>query len=103
MDRVDERELQTALANRLDQWKLAGKTLERSFEFADFKTAMEFVHQVAEQAELFQHHPDIAIHYNRVQLSLSSHDAGGITRRDLILAGKINEIAPVYKERRKRA
>ncbi|MFB3918150.1 MAG: 4a-hydroxytetrahydrobiopterin dehydratase [Terriglobales bacterium] len=102
MDTVDEQELRTALANRLSQWKHAGKTLERQFEFPDFRVAMGFINQVAEKAEEMNHHPDITISYNKVKMSLSSHDAGGITRRDLMLAGKINELAPQW-ERRKSA
>lgn len=100
MDKVDEQELRTSLAGRLSQWKLAGKTLEREFTFPDFKTAIEFVNKVADKAEELNHHPDMAISYNKVQVSLSSHDAGGITRRDLILAGKINEVAPQLEQRK---
>jgi 4a-hydroxytetrahydrobiopterin dehydratase len=103
MDKVDEQELRTALAGRLSDWKLEGKTLERQFEFPDFKIAMEFVNQVAARAEEINHHPDITINYNKVKLSLSSHDAGGITRQDLMLAGKINELAPQWEQRRKSA
>ena len=99
-DDVDEREIQTALINRLRGWKQAGKALERTFEFPDFRTAMAFVDEVAEKAEDFQHHPDIDIRYNRVKFVLSSHDAGGVTRRDLILAGYINEIAPKYQRQK---
>ena len=50
--------------------------------------------QVAEIAEDANHHPDITINYDKVKLVLSSHDVGGITRRDLNLAGKINESIP---------
>ena len=99
-DKVDEIELREALANRLREWKKSADALERTFEFPDFKTAMEFVNGVAEKAELYGHHPDITINYNKVKFSLTSHDAGGITRRDLTLAGAIQEIAPRYAERK---
>lgn len=100
---IDDQELRTALANRLRDWKQTGNTLERTFQFADFRTAMAFVNKVADEAELIQHHPDITINYNKVRMTLSSHDAGGITRRDLDLAGRINEVAPVFEDRRKTA
>ena len=99
-DKVDEMELRTALANRLREWRKSGETLERTFQFADFKTAMEFVNNVAEKAELYGHHPDITINYNKVKLTLSSHDVGAISRRDLTLAGAVQEIAPQYEERK---
>jgi 4a-hydroxytetrahydrobiopterin dehydratase len=57
---------------------------------------MEFVNRVGERAEDLQHHPDIDIRYNRVKFILTSHDAGRITRRDLFLAGKIDELAANY-------
>jgi 4a-hydroxytetrahydrobiopterin dehydratase len=100
MDDVDEREIQSALINRLRGWSQAGKALERTFEFADFRSAIAFVDEVADKAEDFQHHPDIDIRYNKVRFTLTSHDAGGLTRRDLILAGYINEIASKFQKRR---
>jgi 4a-hydroxytetrahydrobiopterin dehydratase len=101
MDTVDDQELETALAGHLTGWKKQDKALERVFAFNNFSTAIRFVNQVAEKAELLQHHPEITISYNKVRLTLTSHDAGGITRRDLVLAGKINEIAPAFESRRK--
>ena len=73
-------------------WKLSGKAIERSFMFPDFVAALAFVNQVADAAEKANHHPDIAIHYNQVTLSLWSHDSGGVTKRDLKMAATINAI-----------
>jgi 4a-hydroxytetrahydrobiopterin dehydratase len=73
-------------------WKLQGGKLVREWTFKDFVEAMKFVHRVANLAEAAGHHPDIDIRYNRVLLGLISHDAGGITRRDATMAGRI------YKE-----
>jgi 4a-hydroxytetrahydrobiopterin dehydratase len=100
MDSVDERELQSALVNQLRDWRTSGTSLERTFEFPDFQAALGFVNAVGEKAEMIGHHPDIDIRYNKVKLSLTSHDAGGITRRDLVLAGYINEVAPQYETRK---
>ena len=68
-------------------------TIERVFQFDDFVQAMKFVNQVAVAAEAANHHPDILINYNKVTLTLVSHDSGGVTQRDIRMAGKINEIA----------
>lgn len=72
-------------------WKLQGGKLVREWTFKDFVEAMKFVNRVAELAEAVGHHPDIDIRYNRVVLSLISHDAGGITRRDAAMAGRIDK------------
>jgi 4a-hydroxytetrahydrobiopterin dehydratase len=73
-------------------WSINGTTIERTFEFPNFVEAMGFVNRIAEAAEAVNHHPDITINYNKVKLSLTSHDSGGVTQRDLRMAGKINEI-----------
>lgn len=78
---------------KLPGWKKKGNTIERAFQFANFVEAMEFVNQIAEAAEAVNHHPDIHISYNKVSLVLVSHDSGGVTQRDIRMAGKINEIA----------
>lgn len=54
---------------------------------------MEFVNAVARLAEQANHHPDIDIRYNKVRMSLTSHDSGGVTARDLRMAKQISEIA----------
>jgi 4a-hydroxytetrahydrobiopterin dehydratase len=72
------------------QWKLQGGKLVREWTFKDFVEAMQFVNRVAIVAEAAGHHPDIDVRYNRVLLGLVSHDAGGITRRDAAMAGRID-------------
>jgi 4a-hydroxytetrahydrobiopterin dehydratase len=69
-------------------WTEVGKALERTFEFEDFVEALAFVNRIGELAEAENHHPDIAIHYNRVTLRWWTHTAGGITDRDRELAEK---------------
>jgi 4a-hydroxytetrahydrobiopterin dehydratase len=71
-------------------WTAVGKALERTFEFDSFVDALAFVNRVGELAEAENHHPDIAIHYNRVTLRWWTHTAGGITDRDRELAAKSN-------------
>jgi 4a-hydroxytetrahydrobiopterin dehydratase len=78
---------------KLPDWKrtTAGDAtaIQRAYKFANFVKAMEFVNQVAEKAEAAGHHPDIAISYNRVILTITTHDAGGVTVKDIELAEKL--------------
>jgi 4a-hydroxytetrahydrobiopterin dehydratase len=75
-------------------WKLEqnGTRLTRRFEFEDFRKAMEFVNRVADVAEEEQHHPDIAIHWNKVDLVLWTHKIGGLHENDFILAAKVDRL-----------
>jgi 4a-hydroxytetrahydrobiopterin dehydratase len=78
---------------KLPGWTRQGKAIERVFQFGNFVAAMEFVNRIAFAAEAANHHPDIVINYNKVTLTLVSHDSGGVTQRDVRMAGKINEVA----------
>ena len=69
-------------------WAEVDGALEREFGFPDFDGAIAFVNRVAELAEAENHHPDIAIHYNRVTVRWWTHTAGGITDRDRELAAR---------------
>jgi 4a-hydroxytetrahydrobiopterin dehydratase len=88
---LNESEMRKSLES-LPGWQLAGKAIERQIEFGDFKAAMKFVNAVAEAAETANHHPDITINYNKVRFTLISHDSGGVTQRDVKMAGKINQL-----------
>jgi 4a-hydroxytetrahydrobiopterin dehydratase len=90
---LSDAELQQAL-QKLPGWKKNGNAIERNFQFANFVQAMDFVNQIAEAAEAVNHHPDIHISYNKVTMALVSHDSGGVTQRDIRMAGKINELTP---------
>jgi 4a-hydroxytetrahydrobiopterin dehydratase len=72
------------------EWKLKDGKLEREWTFGNFVEAMAFVNRVATIAEDAGHHPDIDIRYNHVLLALVSHDAGGITERDAVMAARIS-------------
>jgi 4a-hydroxytetrahydrobiopterin dehydratase len=88
LDSQIEQALQT-----LPGWKKNGNVIQRAFEFPSFAGAMIFVNKIAQAAEAANHHPDILINYNKVILTLVSHDSGGVTQRDVRMAGKINEVA----------
>jgi 4a-hydroxytetrahydrobiopterin dehydratase len=76
----------------LPAWKVETGKLTRNFEFEDFRGSLRFVNRVGNLAEEAGHHPDIEIRYNRVRLSLVSHDAGGLTDMDFELATRIDEL-----------
>jgi 4a-hydroxytetrahydrobiopterin dehydratase len=69
-----------------ESWTEVDKALERTFEFESFVDALAFVNRVGELAEAESHHPDIAIHYNKVTLRWWTHTADGVTDRDRELA-----------------
>lgn len=75
-------------------WSEVDGALERTFQLESFVEALAFVNRVGELAEAENHHPDIAIHYNRVTLRWWTHTAGGITDRDRDLAEKTSALAP---------
>jgi 4a-hydroxytetrahydrobiopterin dehydratase len=85
-------EIQVALQS-LPGWEARDDSIARVFQFPNFVSAMVFVNKIAAAAEGANHHPDILINYNKVTLTLLSHDSGGVTQRDLRMAGKINEVA----------
>jgi 4a-hydroxytetrahydrobiopterin dehydratase len=79
-------EVQNAL-QKLNGWEADGNvSITKSFKFDDHIEAMGFVNRVAMAAEKMDHHPDLRIVYNTVTLTLSSHDASGVTSRDIQLA-----------------
>ncbi|HWV85314.1 MAG TPA: 4a-hydroxytetrahydrobiopterin dehydratase [Capillimicrobium sp.] len=74
-------------------WREDGDALVQDYEFADFAAAMLFVNKVAKVAEAMGHHPDILIHgWNKVRLTLSTHDQGRVTDVDRQLAEAIDEL-----------
>lgn len=84
---------------QLPEWSQSGDVIQRTLSFDDFVAAMAFVNRVAELAEQQQHHPDILIRYGKVTLSLSTHDAGGVTTKDFnfaAMADKLATAAPVH-------
>jgi 4a-hydroxytetrahydrobiopterin dehydratase len=77
----------------LDGWRLSGKFLRKKFEFKEFTDGISFVDEVATVAEEQEHHPDIAIRYTTVTLSIQTHSEGGVTQWDFDLAKAIDGIS----------
>lgn len=92
MNRLTPAEIKTSLAT-VPGWSHVRQAIRRTFEFPDFVVAMKFVNAVARAAEKAGHHPDIEIRWNKVTLTLTTHDAGGLTARDFELARQCNRLA----------
>lgn len=89
---LSEAKLADGLA-ALKGWKMAGGTaIRKEFRFKDHIAALGFVVKVATIAETMDHHPSVDWTYNRVTMTLSTHDAGGVTQRDLELAARIDAV-----------
>jgi 4a-hydroxytetrahydrobiopterin dehydratase len=77
-----------------DGFRTEGDALVRDFTFEDFAAALAFVNRVGEAAETANHHPDILLHgYNQVRITLTTHDAGGITDADHAMAATVGSVA----------
>jgi 4a-hydroxytetrahydrobiopterin dehydratase len=90
--KLDEARIVLSLS-ALPQWQRRGQHIARTYAFADFVAAMKFVNAVADLAEQAQHHPDLDIRWNRVTLTLTTHDAGGLTQLDFDLARQCDALA----------
>ncbi len=90
--KLDETAVREALA-KLEAWSLEAGKLHREYRFPDFVTAFGFMSSVALVAEAMNHHPEWQNVYNRVVVDLTTHDAGGITEKDLALARRMDELA----------
>lgn len=89
--RLSDLEIQRALGT-LPGWSRRGEVLTKTFTLKTFPDVMTLVNRIAEQAERMNHHPDMDIRFNKLVCTLSSHDAGGITQRDLDLAAAIEKL-----------
>jgi 4a-hydroxytetrahydrobiopterin dehydratase len=88
---------QDAIDSAMDDlpgWTLAGdrKSINRKFRFADFNEAFGFMTRIALHADKMDHHPEWSNVYNKVDITLSTHDVGGLSARDLALAKFIDDI-----------
>ena len=73
-------------------WKKVENKLNKNFKFKDFIESFSFVTRIAMISEKMNHHPDITISYNTVHIDLKTHDINGISKNDIILARKIEEL-----------
>lgn len=90
--KLSDVEIHRALA-ALNGWSRRGDALVKTFSFSRFADGIAFVNRVARIADEMDHHPDIDIRYTRVTMTLSTHDAGGVTKTDFKLAERIENDA----------
>ena len=88
---LSEPEIAAAL-RELPGWTRDGPAITRTFRFAGFVGAVAFVDRLVAPAEAVNHHPDLLVSYNKVQVTLTTHDAGGLTRKDFDLARTIDRL-----------
>lgn len=86
---LTKKEIEDELAKH-PSWSLEGDRIAKTFTFASFLPAIEFVNRIASQAEAMDHHPDILVEYSKVTLRLSTHDAGGLSERDFRFASAVD-------------
>jgi 4a-hydroxytetrahydrobiopterin dehydratase len=89
---LSQDEIDAAVAER-PGWHGSPAALRRTIEFADFLTAVRFIDELAPHCERLDHHPDLSLSWRRVEVSLSTHSAGGVTSKDVELAGVVDEVA----------
>ncbi len=92
MATLSDADVDSAL-QRLPSWERDGDAIVKTFELASFPDAIAFVVRVGFLAEKANHHPDLDIRWRRVRVALTTHDAGGLTQRDVDLASAIEEVA----------
>ena len=86
---MSDAEVESALSS-CPEWRREGNAITREFRFASFREAVAFIVRVGFEAEQRDHHPELHNVYNRVRITLSTHDAGGITEKDFDLARAID-------------
>ena len=82
-----------ALHKEVPGWAYDGKVIAKSWSFKNYYETIAFVNAIAYMANRQDHHPDLSVHYNRVVVSLATHDVGGVTLNDCICAAKVEELS----------
>ena len=89
---LDADEIERRLGE-LAGWSRDGDTITKEFKLDDFQGSVNFINRLTPVAEEMNHHPDLAISWNKVAVSISTHSEGGLTENDFELAGKIDGVA----------
>lgn len=79
-------------------WLKRAQTIHRTFKFDGFLLSIAFVHRIAKQSQKINHHPDIDIRFDQVTLALTTHDEGGLTEKDFILARQCDGVFSKFSE-----
>jgi 4a-hydroxytetrahydrobiopterin dehydratase len=92
MGALTDEEIASGLAE-LPGWAGDAHEIAKEYKLGNFRDAVAFVVRLSYEAEARNHHPDLEVHYNRVKVSLSTHSEGGVTGKDLDLAGAIEGLS----------
>jgi 4a-hydroxytetrahydrobiopterin dehydratase len=90
---LDDPEIGARLSE-LDGWERAGEAIAKTFSCGNFVGSVRFVDSLVEPAEAMGHHPDVAISWDKVTVTISTHSEGGLTAADFELAGKVDGLSP---------
>lgn len=88
-EKLNEESIEGWLEGR-DGWKLKDNTLVKRFQFPSWRDSIVFVNRLATIADDHEHHPDIDIRFDNVKVTLTTHDVGGLTEKDLAVAEQID-------------
>ncbi len=91
MEKISEEKIKSSI-EKLEGWSYSHNTITKSFEFKDFSETFSFMIRVALLAEKMDHHPEWSNVYNKLTIKLSTHDAGGVTNKDVELATGIEDL-----------
>jgi 4a-hydroxytetrahydrobiopterin dehydratase len=89
---LDDAEIDERLARLEGDWTREGDAIKRTFKFDDFRGSIDFVNRITPLADEMNHHPDLAISWNTVTVSLTTHSQMGVTENDFELASEIDEL-----------
>jgi len=89
---LSKSEINKNLKSLNSDWKLVDNKIQREFIFKNFLSAFNFIKELADLAENSNHHPDIFNSYNKVIISLTTHDLGGVSKKDFKLAMEIDNL-----------
>ncbi|MFA5587375.1 MAG: 4a-hydroxytetrahydrobiopterin dehydratase [Bacteroidales bacterium] len=92
MEALSEKKVKEHLDTKLKEWSIENNAIKREFKFKTFVEAFGFMASVALEAEKLDHHPDWSNSYNKVTISLTNHEAKGITQLDFDLAATIDKL-----------
>lgn len=92
MSKLDEEDINSRL-EALSGWELSGDAIHKEFKNDDFVGSVEFVKHIVEPAEEMEHHPDVSISWDTVEVTITTHSEGGLTENDFELAKRIDDLA----------
>jgi 4a-hydroxytetrahydrobiopterin dehydratase len=92
MEPLEPAQVRAVLSNELGSWQLDGDAIVRELRFDGFREAIAFIVRLADVADAANHHPELTNVYSRVTVRLTTHDAGGVTEKDLALAREVEAL-----------